>query len=327
MEIKPGNPEAKPEVKEVKPPVKTEGKNEKKSDKKSLFLTLLIVSVIGNGILFWLYWQERGRANTIITEKQTIIVERENIKSDLEKLKEDYGALETSDKKIQADVEEKKAQIEQLIVEADKHKNDGYYIAKLKKETETLRKIMVGYVHTIDSLNTQNKTLLTENVKVRTQYVSEQEKTTQLAKEKDDLQGVINTGSILRGSGTKAMGVNVRSGGKKESETSRARKADKIKVSLTIGENTIAKKGNREVYLRILTPDGKELARAMDDANSFSFNGVRGFFCARQTINYDNKELPLALYAESKNGFIPGKYIAEVYCEGSQIGQSTFTLE
>jgi hypothetical protein len=324
MEPTPVKPEDKinaPDSK-VKPASK-----EKKSILSTLLLIFLLLSVAGNGVLGWLFWTEKNRANTIITEKETIIVERDNVKNDLVQLQTDYGSLKTNNKKIQADLDEKKEQIAGLIEEADKHKGDAYYISKLKKETATLRTIMQGYIHTIDSINTQNKTLLKENIKVRTQYLSETEKANELTKEKEDLQGVINTGSILKASGTKASGVSVRDGGKKESETKKARKSDKIKVTLTIGENSLAKKGNREVYLRVLTPDGKELARALDDANSFSFNGVRGFFCARQTISYDNKEIPVTLYAEDKNKFIPGKYIIEVYCEQNRIGQTAISLE
>lgn len=324
MESKPITPEIKTTVPDIKP---TTVVKEKKAKKSLVLLFLLLLSIAGNGVLAWLFHNEQQRANIVVMERETVIVERDNVKNDLVQLQTDFGTLKTNDKKIQADLDEKKEQIAGLIEEADKHKGDAWYISKLKKETETLRKIMQGYIHTIDSVNTQNKTLLKENVKVRTQYLSETEKANELTKEKEDLEGRISTGSILKASGTKASGVSVRDGGKKESETKKARKSDKIKVTLTIGENSLAKKGQREVYLRVLTPDGKELTRALDDANSFSFNGVRGFFCARQSINYDNKEIPVTLYAEDKNKFIPGKYIIEVYCEQNRIGQTAITLE
>jgi hypothetical protein len=314
METKPGNSEIQP----VK---------EEKKDKRLVLIVFLVLSLAGNCILGWLYWQERNKSNTITSEKETVIVERDNVKSDLVQLKDDYNTLQTSDKKIQAELDEKKTKIDSLIREADKHKGDAWYISKLKKETETLRNIMKGFVQTIDSLNTFNKTLLKENVKVRTQFLSEKEKSSSLTKEKEDLQGVIDIGSILKASGVKATGIIVRAGGKKESETKKARRSDKIRVTLTIDENSLAKKGNREIYLRIITPDGKELSRAMDDANSFSFKGTHGFFCARQSIKYDNQETPVTLYAESVKKFPAGKYIIEVYCDQNILGQTTLTLE
>jgi hypothetical protein len=306
---------------------KTPESGKEKSGKKRGLLFFLIFSLIGNGVLGWLLWTEKNKAAQIITEKETVIVERDNVKNDLVQLKDDYSNLQTSNKQIQGELDDKKARIDSLIKEADKHKGDAWVIAKLKKETVSLREIMRSYVHTIDSLNGMNKTLLKENVKVRSEFLSEKEKTNSLNREKEDLQNVINTGSILQASGTKAMAIVVRSGGKKESETKKARKADKIKVSLTIAANTIAKKGKREVYLRLITPDGKELSRGYDDANSFSFNGKTGFFCARASIDYQNIETPVNLYAESAQKFLAGKYMIEVYCDQNLMGATSLVLE
>jgi len=303
------------------------GSEENKAGRKRGLLFFLIFSLVGNGVLAWLLWIEKNRTATVITEKETVIVERDNVKNDLVQLKDDYSNLQTSNTQIQSELDEKKSRIDSLIKEADKHKGDAWVISKLKKETVSLREIMRSYVHTIDSLNGMNKTLLKENVHVRSQFLSEKEKSNSLSREKEDLQNVINTGSILQASGTKAIAVIMRSGGKKESETKKARKADKIKVTLTIASNTIAKKGKRNIFLRLITPDGKELSRGYDDANSFSFNGKNGFFCARASIDYQNIETPVSLYAESAQKFLAGKYMIEVYCDQNLLGAATLVLE
>ena len=306
--------------------------NGQDNEKRRKFLPLffwffLVVSLIGNIILFWLFNKERQRAQTVIKEKEIVLVEKDHTKEDLLKLQEDFSMIKTSNKKINSELEKKKDEIAQLIKEADQHKGDAWYISKLQKQTEGLKTIRKGYIRAIDSLNTSNKFLLKENVKVRTQYLSEKEKTSNLLKEKEDLQGTLNKGGLLKASGTKAEAVIVRRGGKKESETKKARKADKIKVTTTIIANELAKKGDKDIYMRIVTPDGRELARAIDDANSFSFNGVRGFFCAKETISYNNIETPLVMYAINKGGFLPGKYIIELYCEEHLMGQTTLDLE
>ena len=126
---------------------------EKKSNNK-LFLVLLALLLIGNGIFFWLWLQERGRANTVVVEKQNVVVERDNVKADLLDLQKQYATLQTSDKGLQEDLDAKRTQIADLIEQAEKHKNDSYIISKLQKETETLRKIMKHFVVEIDSLNT-----------------------------------------------------------------------------------------------------------------------------------------------------------------------------
>lgn len=299
---------------------------EKKDNKRPLII-IIILLIATNAILAWLYVQEHNRKNEVIVLKETIEKERDNVKTDLLKLQEEYNTLQTNDQKIQAELEEKKAQIAQLLEEADKHKDDAYIISKLKRETETLRKIMKSYVHTIDSLNTLNQTLTAEKAQVQTELVNEQGKSAKLNQEKEELKNVVATGQLLKAQGIKAVGVRLKSGGKKEVETDKAKRAEKIKVSFTLSENRIAQKGSKDVYLRVITPDGKELARGYDDANAFTFNGVRGYFCEKESVNYDNKEVPMSIYAGLANGFLPGRYILEVYCDQAMIGQTTLTLE
>jgi hypothetical protein len=56
---------------------------------------------------------------------------------------------------------------------------------------------MRGYVRTIDSLGTLNKTLIVEKDNVLKELDSEKGKTTTLNKEKEDLKATIQKGSIL----------------------------------------------------------------------------------------------------------------------------------
>ncbi|MGZ3900941.1 MAG: hypothetical protein ACXVNQ_10855, partial [Bacteroidia bacterium] len=136
---------------------------EEKKKKRGIFLWIIIsLLMVTNGITVWLLMQEKSKVvdQKVITE--TIIVERDNVKLDLVNLKKDYENLKVNDALMQKDINEKKQRIEELIKEAEKHKGDAYIIAKLRKETETLREIMKGYVRTIDSLNTLNISLVND---------------------------------------------------------------------------------------------------------------------------------------------------------------------
>ena len=71
-------------------------------------------------------------------------------------------------------------------------------IYKLKKETETLRTIMKGYIHTIDSLNTLNVTLtntLSEKNIELNKVTSENEN---IKTQNIELQETVAVGSILQ---------------------------------------------------------------------------------------------------------------------------------
>ena len=195
------------------------------------FITLLVIT---NSVTFWMYLQEKNKATNEIVVKEQIIVERDNVQDELLQLQKDYENLETNDKALQAEIDAKKEEIAQLLKDAEKHKGDASIIAKLRKETETLRQIMRGYVRTIDSLGTLNKTLIVQKDNVLKELDSEKGKTSSLNKEKDDLKATIQKGSILSCFNITAKGVKFKNGGKKESETNKASRVQKIKVSFSL---------------------------------------------------------------------------------------------
>jgi hypothetical protein len=303
-----------------------ENKEKEKSNNK-LWIILSIVLFLGNGAFIGLWLHERGRANTEVIIKEQVTLDRDNVKADLMELQEEYATLQTNDKAMQVELEAKRAEIAQLLEQAEKHKDDAYIISKLRKEVTTLRKIMKHYVFEIDSLNTLNKTIIAEKEKVSADLHTEKGITSKLTKDKDALQSTVNLGSILKASQPVAQGIKLKSGGKKEVETERASRVDKIKVSFVLGENKIAKSGDRTVYVRIVSPDGKEICKSPDSGNMFSFNGSKGYFAGKEEIDYRNEEMPVSVYCESPNEFVPGKYQVTIGCDNVVIGETTLTLK
>lgn len=301
---------------------------ESKSKKRGLLLWIIIALLMGtNGVTIWLLMKEKNTVAEQIVKIETVYVEKETIQTDLEALKKDYENLQTNDKALQADIELKKARIEELMEEAKKHKGDAYIIAKLKKETETLREIMKHYVYTIDSLNTLNQTLVAEKKTVLKQLSDEKKQQEVLKQEKEELKNTIVKGSILTCFNVTAKGVYFKKGGKKEVETSKARKATKIKVGFSLGENKIARTGEKTVYIRIMTPDGKEMAKSYDDGYKFTFNKTNGYFAGKETINYANVEISATTYCEGQGELVPGNYLIEITCDGAVIGNSSLKLD
>ncbi|MGZ3865869.1 MAG: coiled-coil domain-containing protein [Bacteroidia bacterium] len=301
----------------------------KRNEKKKIGILpwlCLILSLGCNGVLVYLL---NGARETVIQKEEiikTVYVEKDNIKNELVQLKGEYENLHTNNASLQKQIDEKKAQIEELIKEAERHKGDSYVIAKLRKETETLRLIMQGYVHTIDSLNTLNQKLVVEKKDVLRKLDEEKNKSTELNKEKQDLQKTINTASILSCYNVSASGIDMKRGGKKQSTTTKAKRTDLIRVSYTLGENKLAKSGPKDIYIRIMTPDGKELAKNYDDNYKFRFNDSFGYYAGKTTVDYANKEIGVISTCEGSSGFVPGKYNIEITCDGVVIGQGSLTL-
>ena len=83
------------------------------------------------------------------------------------------------------------------------------------------------------------------------QLDKEKEKQDELIKEKEELKTTIAKGSILTCFNVNAKAVFFKRGGKKVVETSKAKKMEKIKVTFSLGENKIAKPGEKTVFIRI----------------------------------------------------------------------------
>ncbi|MBN8702058.1 MAG: hypothetical protein J0M08_03280 [Bacteroidetes bacterium] len=302
-------------------------KEEEKKSKNRLFIFIILVLALLTVLLGYLYWNETQKVKREIQEKIVYIDKSTGFQRELAGLKEEYLNLQTQDENLKKELSDKIAAIEELEKEAAKHKDDAYIISKLKKEASTLRSIMKHYVHTIDSLNTANQLITAEKQKVEADLSSEKNRSSQLSKEKEDLQGVVALGAILNCSSIKAIGINLKSGGKKEDETSKAKRAERIKVNYTIGRNNIAKKGEHEIFLRIISPDAKELTAAMDDEHKFAIKNLSGYYAAKKSFNYNNDEVSGSVFYDSKDGFIPGKYVVELYSDAALIGQTTLSLD
>jgi len=300
---------------------------EKRKQRGLILWAMVVLLMSTNAYALWLYWKEK---NKLVEQKvitKNVYVERDNVQADLIVLQKEYEELQTSDAKMQVEIEEKKARIAELIEEAKKHKNDARTIASLRKETETLRNIMIGYVHTIDSLNTLNIQLKEEKQTVIKKLGEEKEKQNVLIKEKEELKSTIAKGSVLNCFNVIAKAVSFKKSGTKETVTTKAKRAQKIKVSFTLGENKIAKKGEKTVYVRVMTPDGKEMAKSYDESYKFNFDNSSGYFAGKETLNYANSEIDGVTYCEGMDDFVPGTYIIEITCDGVVVGNTTLKLD
>ncbi len=284
---------------------------------------LLIVIFLLLGFCGYLIWQNMElqkmieEGNIAYTEVSS---EKDQLKVDLEDMLAQYEAMETNNEVLSAELEEEKSKIEDLL---KKMKNKNWTIHKLKKETETLRTIMQGYVHTIDSLNTLNIVLREENTTVKTALSSEQGKNEELSKQNEGLSSQVTIASHLKALNLKSYGVKVKSNNTGK-ETDRAKRVNKIRTKFTIQENKITSPGNKWIYVRIITPDGKVLSEKTDDANKFDFNGVRGLFSSKKQINYQNQNIDVTIDWIKTEDFPVGDYNVEVYSDGVDIGKTKF---
>ncbi|MBI3511157.1 MAG: hypothetical protein HY064_10875 [Bacteroidetes bacterium] len=307
-------------------------KKEKEKGNGKIHAIYLTIIFLLAGLCVFLSFRYKELKTIVATHEITIeqvVKERDNVKTDLQELRTQYDALQTDDKNLNAELDAKKKYIDSLLVVADKHQNDAYIIAKLKKETNTLREIMKGYVRTIDSLNQLNGKLIVEKQEVLTQLDKEKDKSNQIQTDKDKLQNRIDRAAMLSTLNVKAVGVKSSKNGKKDTETTKAGKVDKIKVTFDIADNDLTVAGNKDIFIRVIQPDAQEMTESKDADHQFSFGQTTAYFAAKKTIDYENQPMTALVncHVAKDTTLPPGKYIIEIYADKVMIGTCGLVLE
>ena len=293
-----------------------------KSSNRGAIIGLSIVIAVLIGYIVYQHFNTQD----VIEEKVQVELERSDIEDELKGLQMEYQSMTTENDTLQAEIDAQQQKIDEMLVEIKNHKGDAWTIRKLKKETATLRVIMKGYLSTIDSLNTMNIALEAENVEIKGALEQEKRQTKKLQKETDDLSEVVTKGSKLQALDLWAAAIKIRSNGKQQ-ETDKAKQAEKIKSCFVLSENQITTQGQKNIYFRIISPEGKVLTDENSAGKTFTYDGVQGIYTMIRKVEYQNEALDVCIYWDIPEAFSPGFYIVELYVEEVLIGKTSFDMK
>ncbi len=285
-------------------------------------LLLVVLLLISNVVMLWMLMSRGKEVEQTQQQVATLTTQKDDVTAMLENMLDSYDSLKTENDTVRQEVELQKQQIEELL---SKVKRGSYDLAKAKKEAETLRAIMKGYIAQIDSLNQANQALTAENLGLTQELGETRAQKEALTSEKESLQGKIAKGAVLHTTSIAAGALFVRNNGK-QVDTERANKAEMVKCCFTIGENKVTDAGDKVIYMRVISPDGKVLASS-DGAGRFQFNGVEGEYSARREVNYQNQPVDACIFWTGGEELRTGQYIVELYEAGALFSKSTFNLK
>ena len=246
-------------------------------------------------------------------------IERQSLELDLQKLRFSYDTLQTENSLMMAEMSAQRSEIEGLI---RKVRDRNYSVSKLKKETETLRKIMQGYVVTIDSLNQANIALQQERDAMAVEVSTVRERNQALQQKQSDMEEVIEAGRVLQAMDLNPMAIRVTSTGSQR-ETSRAKRAEMIKTCFTLLENRIAEKGKRTLFLEVLDPDG-QLMPPGDRAPVAMSGGVPA--SAARVLDYAGEQMEACIFFTASRPFEPGVYTVHLVDGDNRIATTDLIL-
>ncbi len=250
---------------------------------------------------------------------ELLSIARDSIENDLTGLIGDFDDLKTTNDSMSITILEERHRADSIISQLKRERTFNYNkLKKYEKEVGTLRTIMKGYLHQIDSLNSLNKKLITENITYRKE-ISNQELRAEMAEERaKELDDIVAQGSVLRARDISMATLNDRG-----SEVSRIRRADRLRVDFTISSNEFAEPGNVEIFLRIISPDGFPLST--EELPTFKFEGQTLTYSASRTVDYQNSDLQVSIYYNGA-GYIDGTYRIELYTKDYLLGKTSIEV-
>ena len=226
---------------------------------------------------------------------------------------------------MQSQLSARDEEIKQKISEIQKliNSGDAVQLKKAKEELMQLRNMNQNYIVQLDSLKTVTKMLAMQNDSLNVNLTTATSQLDTLSKKNTVLSGKVAIASVLKTTGMKVTGVRYKGSGK-EMETSKSKSTQKIKTCFTILENLVVDKGPRDIYVRVLSPDGAVMSTSQE---TFDVNGQATLYTTKESIIYENRNTDLCVYWDKGGKYTPGRYNIELYCDGSPIGATSLTLK
>lgn len=300
--------------------------NSSGSKSKMLMTVITVILAIVIVALLIILLQTRSHLKGLLAEKEQQRVELrgelDSLMNEHEKVKMEYGEL--ADTLISKD-----SVIQANAVEIKRLLDTEWEYYKVKKKLAQLQVVAQGYVRQMDSLYTVNAALTKENIEMKEDIRSLKKEKTEVEKNRDELSQKVEIASALKVYNVQAEAIRSRSGGDKEVATDKASKVDKIRVCFTVSENKIISAGDKDIFVRIARPDKEILTKTRGDEYTFEFQGAQLQYSIRKTIMYENRQEEICVYWDkqySSQEMATGLYHVDIFCEGNEIGHTTFTL-
>ncbi|MEQ9263321.1 MAG: hypothetical protein RLP14_09190 [Owenweeksia sp.] len=284
--------------------------SEKKTvDRKGVYYVLLIVLLGLIITTFFLYRYQEDNKNLEVHKR--VLMER------LADALTEYKSLKTENDSLSRLIEADQNQILSLMDSISYVSvRDRDKLVSFEETFERVRKELIGLRFKVDSLTLVNDSLINEN---RAMNV----RASQLESSNKELEGAIASNAGLKINSFRVDAINEKRG--TENITSSNFWTDYLKVCFTVVENTLAEKGSRPVYIRVINPD-RTIMTNNDKTQFIELENARLFYTIKQTVDYQGSILN-ECYQVKREDFDEGTYLVELYLDGKKQASAQLILD
>jgi len=283
-----------------------------------LNILLGVFFVILAGATIYLLIQLSKERKDSAEMKVTLELQKDNLTRELNELNVEFTKLRGDNETMNQRLDQEKQKIEDLL--AIKASN----AAKIKiyeAQVTSLRGVLKSYVIQVDSLNQANLKLRAENQDVKNRFDEARNTNKELEEVNKNLQGKVEMAAVL-----KALSVVAEPIDNNGTIQKKIKKVQKIRVCFNLGENAVAKKGPRKIYMQIANPSQRIMVKS--GTETFTRDGNQVPFSAMREVEYEGSSLEVCIFYEAgPDEIVPGTYYIDLYMEGAQIGTTSFSLK
>lgn len=289
-------------------------------NKKTLLIvavSILVIAIIG---ITYLLLAEKQTNRELIQEFQ---LEKEDLESEYTQFAQQYDELKmtVANDSLATLLDREQMKTQRLLEELRTVKSsNATEIRRLKQELASLRKIMIGYINQIDSLNrltVQQKQVIAD---VTQKFNDASRQISNLSEEKKGLSKKVTLAAQLD-----ATNIWIDPRNKRDKKVKKVKDVVKFAIGFTIVKNITAETGERTLYIRITKPDNDVLTK--NPANTFDYENRTLGYSIKKYIEYKGEEMPITVFWNVEEFLYAGTYRVDIFADGTLIGSQPFTLE
>jgi len=299
-------------------------KTQEKAEKDHKLKTLVwLFGILLVGALVYIIY-----AYNINKDNETYLIQqKDEIVSELAQMELQYKGVKLDNDSLNTKMLDQKERISGMRDSLDKMKAYPYLLRKYKKMVKQMKTEKRQLFLLADSLDRMNQVLVAQRDKAELKLQEQTLMSEKLADQNLKLAKEVEQGAVLDVFNLRAEGVRVSSSGK-ISTTSRSRRADKMRVCMTLGRNKLTKSGDKTIYVRVATPNDVLLGTSSPGDHSFIVNGEKMDFSAKTEIYYEQEALDICVFVDgTEDEFVKGVYLVAAYADGHFIGETQVKLK
>lgn len=286
-----------------------------KDPKTKRIITALGIAVLL--LLISLIWQSMQFEKQVALKTQ-FIEEKNALRDDLDDLIDEHEFLKDEHSELNEQLFEKDSLINAYAADIKKLLRSENQLNEAKRKITRLKEISRKYISAIDSLLTMNATLVIENdsVKKANSIISSRNK--KLEKTNQQLVDRVSVASVLKAENIDVEGLYYRASGR-EVASSRANKIQNFRICLSILENKVAEAGVKELFIRIIAPDGNVLNVA-NQIQELELPDTILQYSFAHSFEYENQHVTDCILWTRGNVLSAGDYRFELIVDNELIG-------